>query len=72
MKIKCSIIGVDIELNEEKICEILGIKPIGERVYQWKKWPHVEGFIPREDVQCICDLEHANNMSKSSATRLTM
>ena len=33
MKIKYSIRKVDIELNSKKICEILGIKPIGERVY---------------------------------------
>ena len=33
MKKKSSIKGVDIELNAEKICEILGIKPIGECVY---------------------------------------
>ena len=72
MKIKCSIKEVDIELNAEKICEILGIEPIGERVYQRKTWPHVEGFIPGKDVQRICGLEHANNMSKPSAIGLTM
>ena len=72
MKIKCSIRGVDIELNVEKICKILGIEPIGERVYQRKTWPHVEGFIPGEAMQHLCGLEHANNMSKPSAAGLTM
>ena len=41
MKIKCSIRGVDIELNAEQICKVLGIEPIGEHVYHRKTWPHV-------------------------------
>ena len=72
MKITCSIRVVDIELNEEKICKILGITLVSECVYERKTWPHVKGLILGEVVQCICGLEHTNNMSKSSAAGLTM
>ena len=72
MKIKCSIRGVDIELNVEKMCKILGIESICELVYQRKTWSHVEGFILGEAMQCICDLEYTNNISKPRAVGLTM
>ena len=37
--IKSLIRGIEIEINGDKICEILGIPPMGARGYDTKLWP---------------------------------
>ena len=32
-------------LNEEKICEILGVQSDGDRVYESESWPNIDGLI---------------------------
>ena len=39
MSIKNSVRGIEIEINGDKICEILGIPLVGACVYDTKMWP---------------------------------
>ena len=50
----CSLRGVNIMLNEEKICEILGVQLDGDRVYESKSWPNINGFVVGDAIQLLC------------------
>ena len=41
--------------NEEKICEILGIQSKGDREYESKSWPSIEGFVVRDAIELLCE-----------------
>ena len=43
--IKSSVRGIEIEINGNKTCEILGIPMVGACVYDTKMWPKLDGFI---------------------------
>ena len=51
--------GVEIHLNPESIYRIFDILSIRLRVYEFKMWPIVPGFEPREAIQRICGLPNA-------------
>ena len=42
--------GVQIKLDPESICHILDIAPVGLKVYEFKAWPTLAGFEPREVI----------------------
>ena len=48
--ISCSLRGVNIMLNKEKMCEILGVQSDGDRVYESKSWPNIDGFVVGEAI----------------------
>ena len=41
-------------LNEDKICEILGVQLDGDKVYESKSWPTIEPFGVRGTIQFLC------------------
>ena len=43
--ISCSLREVNIMLNEEKICEILGVQSDGDKVYESKSLSNIDGFV---------------------------
>ena len=51
--------GVEIRLDQESICRIFDIAPIGPKVYESKIWPTMLGFEPREVIQRMCGLADA-------------
>ena len=42
-------------LNEEKICEILGVQSDGDKVYESKSWPNIDGFVVGKAIQLLCE-----------------
>ena len=52
--ISCSLRGVNIMLNKEKIYEILGVRSNGEIVYEEKTWPNIDSFVVRDAIQLLC------------------
>ena len=52
--IKSSVREIEIEINGDKICEILGIPHVGTCVYDTKMWPQLEGFIPGQAISRLC------------------
>lgn len=50
-------------LTTNIICSILRIPTVGERIYETKSWPQLEGFIPRQVVQCLCGLDNAETLN---------
>ena len=48
--ITSTIRGVEITLSPESICRIFDIPSFGLRVYEFKVWPTVPGFEPREAI----------------------
>ena len=72
MSIKSSIRGIEIEINGDKVCEILRIPPVGACVYDIKMWPQLEGFIPSQAVFRLCGRENASSFIKPNAARITM
>ena len=51
--------GVEIRLDQESICRIFDIAPIGPRVYESNIWPTMLGFEAREVIQRMCGLADA-------------
>ena len=51
--ISSSVRGVNIMLNEEKICEILVVQSDGDRVYESKSWTTIEGFVVGDSIQLL-------------------
>ena len=41
-------------LNKRKICEILKVQPDGDRAYESKSRPNIEGFVVGDDIQLLC------------------
>ena len=70
--IKSSIRGIEIEINGNKICEILGIPPVGACVYDTKILPRLEGFILGQAVSRLCGREDASFLTKPNVAGMTM
>ena len=45
--ISCSLRRVNIMLNEENICEILGVQSDEDKVYESKSWHNIYSFVVR-------------------------
>ena len=58
-------------LNEEKICEILGVQSDGDRVYESESWPNIDGFVVGEAIQLLCEGPVLYDYGKSNAHSLT-
>ena len=69
--ISCSLRGVNIILNEENICEILGVQLDGDRVYESKSWPNINGFVVEDAIQLLCGGPIPYNHGKLNAHSLT-
>ena len=41
-------------IDEEKICEILGVQLDRDRVYESKSWPNIEDFVVRDALKLVC------------------
>ena len=63
---------VEICLDPKSICHVFYIAPIGLKVYEFKIYPIVSGFKPREVVQRIYGLADAQWMGKPLAHSLTV
>ena len=70
--IKSSVKGIEIEINGDKICEILRIPPVGACVYDTKMWPQLEGFIPSQAVSRLCGRDDASSFTKPNVVGMTM
>ena len=64
--------AVEICLDSESIYRIFDIDLVGLRVYEFKIWPTMPGFKPREVVQRICGLANTQGMDKPSTHSLTV
>ena len=51
--ISCSLGGINIMLNEEKICKILGVQSDGDKVYESKSWPNIDSFLIGDAIQLL-------------------
>ena len=51
--------GVEIRLNLKNICHIFYIPSVGLQVYEFKVWPTMSVFKPREAIQRLCSLVDA-------------
>ena len=51
--------GVEIILSLESICRIFYIPSVGLWVYEFKVWPTMPVFKPREAIQRLCSLANA-------------
>ena len=69
--ISSSLKGVNIMLDEEKICEMLGVQSDGDRVYESKSWPTIEGFIAGDAIQLLCGRGVPYRHGKPNAHSLT-
>ena len=70
--IMSTIRGVEIRLSPESICCIFDIPSVGLQVYEFKVWPTMSVFKPREAIQRLCSLVDAQGMGKPSAHSLTV
>ena len=57
-------------LNEEKICEILGVQLDGDLVYESKSWPNIDGFVVGDAIQLLCEGSVPYSHGKSNAHSL--
>ena len=64
--------GVEIRLNLESICRIFDIAHVGLKVYEFKMWPILPSFEPKEVIQRICRLSDVHRIGKPSAHSLTI
>ena len=64
--------GVEIRLNLKNICHIFYIPSVGLQVYEFKVWPTMSVFKPREAIQRLCSLVDASGMGKPSTHSLTV
>ena len=60
--ISSSLRGVNIMFNEENICEILGVQSDGDKVYESKSWPNINGFVVGDAIQLLCGGEGRGGM----------
>ena len=51
--------GVEIRLSPKSICHIFYIPSVGLWVYEFKVWPTMPVFKPREAIQRLCSLANA-------------
>ena len=54
--IECTLRGVKIRLDANKVCKIVGVSSDGLNVDDMKSWPNVLGFVVSEVIQHLCDL----------------
>ena len=59
-------------LNEENICEILGVQSDGDRVNESKSWPNIDGFVVGEAIQLLCGGAVPYGHGKLNAHSLTL
>lgn len=68
--ISCTLRGVEIKLDANSICRILGVPTIGLKIYESKVWLTILRFESGETIKRICGLPDAHGMGKPLAHSL--
>ena len=70
--IKCTLRGVKIRLDANKICKIVGVSSDGLNVDDMETWPNILGFVVSKAIHCLCNLPTTHGTMKLKAQSLSL
>lgn len=59
---------LEIQLDVDKNCRVLGVLAVGLRVYEFKSWPTIPDFLAGEVIQHLCGLPDGNKLGNHLTT----